>query len=50
MLKTIEDLTIEHSKKDFVLIRPELEKYSIFAMKKLDEIIKVGYDEAKKVL
>ena len=50
MLKTIEDLTIEHSTKELILIRPDLKEYSVFDMEKLDEIIKLGYDDAKKVL
>jgi hypothetical protein len=50
MLKTIEDLTIEHSKKDLTLLRPDLEKYSVFDMKKLDDIVQVGYESAKDSL
>lgn len=50
MLKTIEDLTIEHSKKDLILLRPDLGKYSIFDIEKLDDIVQVGYDAAKDSL
>ena len=48
MLKTIEDLIIEHSKKELILLRPDLEKYSVFDMKKMDEIVQLWYDETEK--
>ncbi len=50
MLQRIEDLTIQLSDKKLLLIRPEMNDYSMFDIEKLQEIVQVGYDEAKKVL
>lgn len=50
MLKNLEDLSIEHSNKKLTLLRPNLEKYHILDIKKLDEIIAVGYKTAKETI
>ena len=50
MIKRIEDLTIDASKKNVKLIRPDMQDYSMFDIQKLHEIVQLGYDEAKKVL
>lgn len=50
MLQRIEDLTIQVSDKKLVLIRPEMNDYSMFDIDKLADIVQVGYDEAAKVL
>lgn len=50
MLQRIEDLTIQASDKKLVLIRPEMNDYSMFDIDKLADIVQVGYDEAAKVL
>ncbi len=45
MLQRIEDLTIKTSDKGLVLIRPQMHDYSMFAIDKLSEIVKIGYEE-----
>lgn len=50
MLQRIEDLTIQLSDKKLLLIRPEMNDYSMFDIEKLQEIIQIGYDETAKVL
>lgn len=50
MLKRIEDLSILASDKDIRLIRPNMNKYTMFDMAKLDEIISLGYKETAAIL
>lgn len=50
MMQRMEDLTIQASNKQLVLIRPEMHDYSMFDIDKLADIVQVGYDEAAKVL
>lgn len=51
MMKTNEDLNIQIAKtqnKNIFLIAPALVKYEYFDFYKIDEILKIGYKEAKK--
>ncbi len=50
MIKRIEDLTIQSSSKKITLIRPDMQDYDMFDIKKLHEIVQLGYNEAKKLL
>lgn len=47
MLKRIEDLTIQQTEKELILIRPDLQDFTMFDIKKLDNIIRLGYESAK---
>lgn len=53
MMKTNEDLNIllaKNLEKNVILIAPALAKYEYFDFYKIDEILKIGYLEAKKIL
>lgn len=50
MLQRIEDLTIESYSKELILIRPDMSKYTMFDMKKLEEIVAFGYEQTALVL
>ena len=53
MMKTNEDLNIllaKNLEKNIILISPALAKYEYFDFYKIDEILKIGYLEAKKIL
>jgi hypothetical protein len=49
MLQRIEDLTIQASDKQLILIRPEMNDYSMFAIDKLPEIVQLGYDQMASI-
>lgn len=50
MLQRIEDLTIQSYDKELILIRPDMSKYTMFDMKKLEEIVTFGYEQTALVL
>ena len=49
MIQRIEDLTIQSTDKKLILVRPEMQDYSMFDIEKLPEIVALGYTETKKV-
>lgn len=50
MLQRIEDLTIQSNDKELLLIRPDMSEYTMFDMKKLEEIVQLGYEQTALVL